>query len=224
VSAENGPNVAWRQAFAQLGERAAPGPDCPEPDRLWAAATAESPVAERQEIIAHTATCASCAGAFRLALGLAREEPGRAAAGAPLSPPSAWPRITRRVAPLAALAAVLLLALLLPGWWRSRPSPPYRGGETLEIRSRLREGVTLPREQAGLRWSAGPPGSRYEIRVLTREAREIAVEIGLTAPEYRIPPPALADLAAGTVLYWQVKTLRPDGTSALSKTFSVRLR
>jgi hypothetical protein len=229
VSEESGPGQRWRAAFAALGERAAPGPACPEPDRLWAAATAESPPAERHEIIAHTASCPSCAAAFRLARGLSQGEiqradhgeTGRAAQVVPLSRPVRRPWL-RWAAPLAALAAAVALAILVPGGWRSVPGP-FRGGEPGEIRSQLSEGATLPREQADLRWSAGPPGSLYEVRVSTREGREIAVESGLETPQYRIPPSALTGAPAGTLLYWQVRALQPDGKSTVSKTFSVRL-
>jgi hypothetical protein len=226
-----GPGARLREAFAGLSERAVPGPSCPEPDRLWAAATAEAPAEERREIVAHTATCASCAGAFRLALGLSREERGHASGKegiAPLLAPSRpW---FQRSAPLAALAAALLIAVLVPVWWRSQPvpapqyPPQYRDVETLEIRSRLAEGAALPRNQAVLSWSAGPSGSLYEVRVLTREAREIAVEAELEVPRYQIPPSALAGIPPDTILYWQVKALRPDGTNVVSKTFSIRLQ
>ena len=53
----------------------------------------------------------------------------------------------------------------------NRPGP-YRGGESREIRSQTPEGAILPRGQADLRWTAGPPGSVYEVRVLTPEGRE----------------------------------------------------
>jgi hypothetical protein len=235
VSEPEGQILRWREAFAGLSERAVPGPACPEPDRLWAAATAEAPVAERQEIVAHMATCASCAGAFRLAMGLSRgqsrgqsQEQRVGAPEAELLPFSSRPLASRpwfrRTAPLAALAAALLLAVLVPTWWRGRPAPPYRGAETMEIRSEIAEGAVLLRHQAVLRWAAGPPGSRYEVRVLTREAREVAVETDLEAPRYQIPPAALAGISTNTILYWQVKTRRPDGTNGVSKTFSVRLR
>lgn len=210
----------WREAFAGLSERGMPGPECPDPDRIWAAATGEGTAEERQEIIEHTATCASCAGAFRLALGMS-EKGDRAARVEPLRVP--W---FRRTGPLAALAAALLLVILAPAWWRTQQTPPqYRDDtETMEIRSQIAEGAVLPRQQAVLSWSAGPPGSLYEVRVLTREAREVAVESDLEEPRYQIPPAALEGLHAGTVLYWQVKTLQPDGTSGVSKTFTVRLQ
>jgi hypothetical protein len=212
VSDENAISARLRDAFAGLGETAAPGPDCPAPDRLWAAATGEAPLAERHEIIAHTATCASCASAFRLARGLSEEKKE-----ASVARPS-WAR-WRPV--IAALAAILVLAILVPGL-RNKPGP-YRGGQNQEIRSLMNDAV-LPRDQAELRWSPGPPGTRYEVRVLTREGAEVAVESDLEAPRYRIPPSALAGVPAGTILYWQVKALYPDGKSSASKTFEARLR
>lgn len=210
----------WREAFAGLSERGMPGPECPDPDRIWAAATGEGTAEERQEIIAHTATCASCAGAFRLARGLSGER-GGAARVEPLRIP--W---FRRTAPLAAVAAALLLVVLVPVGWRAQQGPPqYRdNAERLEIQSQIAEGAVLPRQQAVLSWSAGPPGSLYEVRVLTREAREVAVESDLEEPRFQVPPAALEGIPAGTVLYWQVKTLQPDGTSGVSKTFTVRLQ
>jgi hypothetical protein len=217
VNETEGSSARLREAFAALGERGAPGPDCPEPGRLWAAAIGEGTAEERREIVAHTATCASCAAAFRLARGLAGDDGAAPAAAEPLAGP--WRRWR---SPLAALAAVLLLAVLVPRLWQSGPAP-YRGGESREILSKVPEGSVLPRDRAVLRWSAGPPGSRYEVRVLTAQGREIAVEPDLEAPEYLIPPSALRDLPAGTVLYWQVKILTPGGKSTVSKTFSARL-
>jgi hypothetical protein len=216
VSDENGTSARLRNAFADLGETAAPGPDCPEPDRLWAVATGEAPLAERHDIIAHMSSCASCAAAFRLARGLSQEQ---ARTSTLLRFDRPWMRWSTAAA---ALAAAVLLAVLVPGLWRNQ-SAPYRGGEGQEIRS-LMDDAVLPRDQAELRWSPAPPGSRYEVRVLTREGAEIAVESDLEAPRYRIPPSALAGVPAGTVLYWQVKAIRPDGKSSASKTFEVRLR
>jgi hypothetical protein len=216
---EDGTAARWRQAFAGLSERAAPRPDCPEPDRIWAAASAESPPAERHEIFDHIASCASCAAAFRLARGLSQEKSSQQDGQVELFPlikPRSWQRWGAALA-----AAVLVLAVLLPRWW-NRPEP-YRGGEAREILSQIPDDAPLARDQAVLRWTAGPPGSLYEVRVLTRDGREIAVESGLTEAHYQIPPSALSEVSAGTILYWQVKALQPDGKNLGSKTFSVRL-
>ena len=206
-------NDDLRDAFAGLGETAVPGPDCPAPDRLWAAATGEAPVEERHEIIAHMADCASCASAFRLARGMSEEKKEASLVRGP------WVRWTPV---LGALAAVLLLAIVVPGLWRGKPGP-YRGGQDQKIRS-LVEQTALPRDQAELRWTPGPAGSRYEVRVLTRDGAEVAVEPDLEEPRYQIPRSALDGVPADAVLYWQVKVLHPDGKSSASKTFEVRLR
>lgn len=217
-----------REAFASLGETAAPRPDCPPPDRLWAAAIGESTAEERQEVVAHMATCASCASAFRLARGLSQEQ--ASAQASPLTPVQPVRLIKRPWvrwgAGLAAAAA--LVAILTPlGLWQPKPpSPQYRGERDGEVRSLVHngeDGATLPRDRAELLWTAGPPGSRYEVRVLTRDGDEVVVESGLKSPRYLIPPSVLTDLPPGALLHWQVKVSRPDGASAQSKTFSIRL-
>lgn len=207
----NDDNASLKEAFAGLGETAVPRPDCPPADRLWAVASGEAPVEERHEIIAHMADCASCTSAFRLARGLSEEKKGASVVRGP------WARWAPIVG---AIAAVLVLAVLIPSL---RKPEPYRGGQDQEIRS-LVEQTALPRDRAELRWSPGPPGTRYEVRVLTRGGAEIAVESDLEEPRYEIPASALAGAPAGTVLYWQVKALYPDGKSSASKTFEARLR
>ena len=214
-----------KAAFAALGEGAAPTAACPEPDRLWAAAAGEGTKEERQEVIDHMAGCASCATAFRLARRLAQ-------APAEATPVARFPigRWLSRPGPLAALAAVLVLAILVPSWLsrpdRTPPAVRNRGTSPGDraIQSQLAEGAALPRDNAVLRWSAGPPGSFYEIRVSTRQAQEVAVETGLEAPQYRVPPESLGGVSAGTVLYWQVTVRFPDGTSGTSSTFSFKLQ
>lgn len=207
----NDENANLKEAFAGLGETAAPRPDCPPADRLWAVATGEAPVEERHEIIAHMADCASCASAFRLARGMSEEKKEASVVRGP------WMRWAPMIG---ALAAVLVLAVLIPSL---RKPEPYRGGQDQEIRS-LVDQAALPRDHAELRWSPGPPGTRYEVRVLTADGAEIAVEPDLEAASYQIPPSALAGVPAGTVLYWQVKALYPDGKRSASKTFETRLQ
>ena len=207
----NDDNASLKEAFAELGETAVPRPDCPPADRLWAVASGEAPVEERHEIIAHMADCASCASAFRLARGLSEEKKGASVVRGP------WARWAPVVG---AIAAVLVLAVLIPSL---RKPSPYRGGQDQEIRSLL-DDAALSRDQAELRWTPGPPGTRYEVRVLTADGAEIAVEPDLEAASYQIPPSALAAVPAGTILYWQVKAMYPDGKSSASKTFEARLR
>jgi hypothetical protein len=217
-----------KAAFAALGEGGAPTAACPEPDRLWAAAAGEGTAEERQEVIDHTAGCASCATAFRLARSLA-QTPAEATTATIVRFPTARRWLTRPGS-LAALAAILVLAILVPSWWsrQSGPPPVLRNRGTSHgdhaIESQLPEGAALPRDQAVLRWSAGPPGSFYEIRVSTRQAQEVAVETGLETPRYRVPPESFHGYPSATIFYWQVTTRFPEGTSGTSSTFSFRLQ
>ncbi len=249
MNAEETLAARLREGLASLGETASPGPDCPEPDRLWAAAAGEGTPAERQEVVLHLSTCASCATAFRLARGLvpgarsARDdeaaspthhlgpEESEADGGAkvvPLSPPvradqpgrRSWIRVGGG---LAALAAGVILALAIPRL-RPAPEPPYRGGEGAAVRSLLPAGSVLERDRAELRWTPGPPGSRYEVRVLTAQGEELAVEGGLDEPRYRIPPGAIAGRPPGDELLWQVTVVGPDGSGTTSPTFTARLQ
>jgi hypothetical protein len=217
-----------KAAFAALGEGGAPTAACPPPDRLWAVAAGEGTAEERQEVIDHMAGCASCASAFRLARRLA-QAPAEAATATIVRFPVVKRWLTRP-GPLAALAAVLFLAILVPSWLSRRNGlpPALRNRGTSHgdraIQSELAEGTALPRDQAVLRWSAGPPGSFHEIRVSTRQAQEVAVETGLETPRYRVPPESLRGIPTGTVLYWQVTTRFPNGTSGTSSTFSFKLQ
>jgi hypothetical protein len=231
MNEEHAESDRLKAAFAALGESGAPTAACPEPDRLWAAAAGEGTAEERQEVIDHMGGCASCAAAFRLARRLV-QTPAEATGGtdATIVRFPIMRRWLSRPGPLAALAAVLVLAILVPSWLsrQSRTPPvlrnsgPSNGDHT--IQSQLAEGAALPRDHAVLRWSAGPPGSFHEVRVSTRQAQEVAVETGLETPQYQVPPESLAGFPAGTVLYWQVTSRFPDGTSGTSPTFSFKLQ
>jgi hypothetical protein len=222
---ETPPDAGLQRGWAALGERAVPRPDCPAPDRLWAAAAGEGTPDERQEIVLHIAGCASCAAAFRLARGLARDE-GSADRGILSFSAGRRARLIRWAAPLSALAALLVIAVILP---RLRPqSPPvYRGGAGSEIRSLVGSDErvpSLPRDAAELRWSPGPPGSRYEVRVLTVQGEEVILKSDLEEARYWIPATSLVRLSPGDLLYWQVTVSSPDGSRRTSPTFTLRLR
>jgi len=55
-----------RRAFASLEGRA-PGPGCPEPERLWSAARGELPAEVVRPLVRHLVECGACAEAWRLA-------------------------------------------------------------------------------------------------------------------------------------------------------------
>ncbi|HET6277506.1 MAG TPA: hypothetical protein VFG08_01840, partial [Candidatus Polarisedimenticolia bacterium] len=196
-----------------------PAPGCPEPDRILAAALGERPVEENRALASHAALCPSCAIAWRLARDYAvefgmslgeRRPPARAGSG--------------RGALAAAAAAILVITALLT-WSRQEPppAPAFRSGPGDTIESLVPEGGALPASSFVLRWSAGPPGCRYNVRVTDRSLNLLAGARALGQPEYTVPPASLAGVEPGSLILWQVEAIRQDDSRISSLTFSARL-
>lgn len=196
-----------------------PAPGCPDPDRILAAVLGERPIVENRALADHAAICPSCAIAWSLARDYAVESG--------MSRPQPQPTVTtgHRLPWAAAAAAVVLVASVLLIWTRQPPpaEPMFRSGQADTIESFVPEGSTLPATGFILRWSAGPDGSRYNVRVTDRRLNHLAGARALEQPEFRIPPAGLAGLESGSLLLWQVETIRLDGRSITSPTFSVHL-
>ena len=219
-----------REAFASVSRGARPGADCPDPQRLWAAATGELRAWSRRQVVDHTSTCAACAEAWRLARELAPEpvayaasEPWSSRIGSLLGLPWSW-----NVATLAGAAAAVVLSVAVTSLYfgpssRSRPGE-YRDPGRAPLRSLLPEGQALSRENALLRWSAGQPGSRYHVTVTAEDLRPIAAVRDLEVAQFPIPAERLSALPAGAKLLWQVEARLPDGGRVRSDTFVVRLQ
>jgi hypothetical protein len=208
-----------RTAFrARRSRPDAPGPH-PPADEVWAAVRGELPADARRAVVGHTAACAACAEAWRMAVAVT---PDRTAAAAP-APRTAW-RAPRRLAPLAA-AAALVIAAGAGVWLRTvnRPGEPYgyRGGPEAAVRSLLADDEALPRGDFRLRWSAAAAGSRYDVRVTTEALQVVADVQGLSEPTYIAA--ALSSGPAGGRLLWRVEVTSPDGERAASRTFVTRL-
>jgi hypothetical protein len=202
-----------REAFARRAGDARPTPSCPPAERLWSAARGELIPETTQEVVLHTATCAACAEAWRLAVDVARE--------AALDRPAAVPdRRSRRAAWLAggaALAAAAAIALFV--WVRGRGGdhPIDRGG--VAITSRLDERVPLPRDAAVLRWTSAGDGAIYTVRVTGDEFRVLFERAAVATTEVTIPPAALTSVAPGGRVTWQVDAVLLDGTRRQSPAF-----
>jgi anti-sigma factor RsiW len=219
-----------RAAFAALAEGAPPRPDCPEPERIWDAIAGELAAAETRRVVEHTASCPSCAEAWRLAWELersAREElagvsqagVGRAETSRWALPRGGWRWVTAVAAVLLALAGVRL-------WWTppvDGPPAEFRGPTIGTIRSLLDDGAPLPRAELRLRWEAPAGAARYEVLVTTEALEVISTARELGTPEYQVPETQLEDLPSGARILWQVEALLEDGSSALSPTFVNRL-
>ncbi|HEX9944456.1 MAG TPA: zf-HC2 domain-containing protein [Thermoanaerobaculia bacterium] len=209
-----------RAAFTAPAD-AAPDPEsCPAPETIWAAVRGELPPRELREVVEHTAVCAACAEDWRLAAELDRQS-SAAAATAPGKVLQGRFGQWRPLAAAAALAAGLLIAV---GVYRTGglgpQEPTYREAESAAVRSLLAPDQALPRQGAVLRWSPVPGAASYDVRVSTEDLQAVATAQGLTATEYRIPESALANLAPGAKLLWQVEAVFPDGTRQPSPTFT----
>ena len=218
-------DASLRAAFRARTSRTAPAGDHVPAEDLWSAVRGELSADERRAIVDHTASCAACAEAWRLAMEVT---PDPIAAAAPAARP-AWTafRWPATFAPLAAAAA--LVVAVGAGVWLSRApepatAPGFRGGEAPVVRSLVGDDEALGREHALLRWSAGPEGSRYDVRVTTESLQVVADIEGLAEPALLVPSAALSSLPPGSRLLWRVEVVGPDGERAASPTFVTRLR
>ena len=91
------------------------------------------------------------------------------------------------------------------------------------IESRLAEGEALAADRFILRWSPGPEGTRYDVRVTDRRLEHLARAVSLERPEYTVSAAVLAGLEPGSVVLWQVEMVLPDGRRFASRTFATRL-
>ncbi len=198
---------------------------CPEPDRIWAAVNGELASEETHDIIDHTASCAACAEAWRLARQVGHET-ARHADEQPAEEGgrvlSMGHRFRRFTAPLAALAAAAVLVLMVSLPSESPAPPEFRAGESASIQSLVPADVPLARDSCLLRWSE-VEGARYSVVVSDAQLTVVAQARDLTSAQFQVPAESLARLASGAELYWRVEAVLPDGSSRSSTTFVHRL-
>ncbi|HVQ30119.1 MAG TPA: zf-HC2 domain-containing protein [Vicinamibacteria bacterium] len=212
-----------RAALRALAEDARPRADCPPSERLWQAVRAELPAEQRREIVDHIAGCPACAEAWRLAVEI--DPDARPTAAASQRPWLAAFFEARHLVPLAAslLIATTAGVVLLRGP-EGAHDPGYREAGSGAIRSLLSENEPVSRSAFRLRWSPGPMGTRYDVRVTTESLDPVASAQGLTEASFLVAEPLLASLPAGSRLLWQVQMRRPEGNRQDSPTFATLLR
>jgi hypothetical protein len=203
------------RAFAALGDRAESRDGCPAPERIWEAVRGELPAGEAEAIVDHTSSCGACAEAWRIAVEIARN--------APVAAPRAW---IRRPRAWLGVGVAAMLALSIGGayLWRDRnrgAAPAFRQADGAVIRSLVAETTPLPRDGLVLRWSPGPDGTRYRVRVSREDLSLVAVAQNLERTEYQVPTAALQSIAPNTRLLWQVDASLPGGVRTTSPTFMV---
>lgn len=201
--------------------------DCPDPDLIFETAMGESSVEKTRVLADHCVACPACTIAWKMAreLALQADQPMPAAAEESIDGRWAAPLWRRWIPAAAALAASLaLVALLVP--WREARDPQDSVLRTLgdtTIESHISEDEALAADRFVLRWSAGPEGARYDVRVTDRRLNLLARAISLEQPEFKVPAAALEEMEPGSVVLWQVEAALPDGQRIVSRTFATRL-
>jgi len=149
-------------------------------------------------------------------------------AGTSMEPLASSTGSWRRLAPVAA-AAALVLAAAVPVLLRvplpvvETGAPVHRTPGEFAIRSLVRDGEKLPSGSFVLRWAGGPDGTRYVVRVTDRHLRPIAGGRALTERRFTVPERSLEGLERGDMVFWQVEAILPDGRQVASDTFTVRI-
>ncbi|TQF16743.1 hypothetical protein FJV41_06905 [Myxococcus llanfairpwllgwyngyllgogerychwyrndrobwllllantysiliogogogochensis] len=205
-------------------------------DLVWRAVSGELPVEERKAVVARVADDPAWAAAWRLALELTRaareaEAPERPeAAGPHARRPADEARERRRFRfawsrPMLGAAATAALALVVVGvaMREDTLSPRLRGADPSGLVSQVPEDAPLKREDCVLRWSGGPAGTRWSVRLSTEDLSWVHRADSLEQSEYRVPASVLAPLESGTKLLWQVEARLPDGQVLRGITFVNRL-
>jgi hypothetical protein len=209
-----------RRAFAAVDASIGAPAACPSADHIWMAVCGELSHSETSAVVLHTAACAWCAEAWRLAHAASRDRP-RAAAAVP-----AW-RSVWVWGPGLAAAALLVLGVLSERPPRAAdPGGPAQYRESPEgvIEPLIADGAIVSRDALLLRWKPGPEGSRYNVRVMTADLTPVATAGSIAATEYAVPAAALEKVPSGARLLWQIDTLSPDAPRRTSPTFIVQLQ
>lgn len=205
-------------------------------DLVWRAVSGELSVEERRAVVARVADDPAWAAAWRLAKELssaAQAEPDTtlAAGGARARRDSGDTRERRRfrfawsrpVWGAVATAALVLVVVGVSVREGTEQQHQMRGGDTGTLTSLVPEAAPLKRDDCVLRWSGGPEGTRWSVRVSTEDLSLVHRADSLEQREYRVPAQVLAPVKPGTKLLWQVEARLPDGQVLRGATFVNRL-
>jgi len=209
-------------AFQSLGEPDAELSDEVR-DRIWLAVSGALQAEERREVVELTATNPAYAHAWRVAheMWQARQALGGAEGSGEAPPP-----VVRRWAPgwLAAAAVVLIgTALGVVTLVNRAPTGEYRSSVEYRIGSLIPDDTLFSRGEVELRWTPGPAGTRYTVRVTTPDLQLLTLVMNLDAPELALTAATLETVAPGGPVLWQVDATLPDGERVMSDTFTIRV-
>jgi hypothetical protein len=207
-----------REAFQSLGATSREAPSPADLDQVWRALSGELPASERRELVERMASDPGLAESWRIAQELQRETPKKSAAGTA--------RDVRFWRSWVAAAAVLLVAVaagIVVQLWQPSGGDTFRSSGRYVVESLVPPDATLPRDAFRLRWTPGPEGSRYQVRVTTDDLRVLTSVSDVTAPELLVGTDVLSSVASGARVFWQVDVTLPDGYTVQSQTFVVRV-
>lgn len=190
---------------------------CPPAEQLFEAASGGLDREQRLKLVDHVSQCAECAQEWRLAMELGAR------------PASRFENSGRARAPMFALAASVILAVGLTTYF-VRPGHEPRQEESAQYRDAApgltpvsRTGDRLSRDRAVLRWSPGPEGSTYAVRLTTADLVLVLEQQDMTSAELAVPAAMLEKVPSGEHLLWQVEVHLPDGQRVASQTYAVTL-
>jgi hypothetical protein len=191
-------------------------------DRIWLAVCGALPPEERRDVVERTATDPGCAEAWRVATEMWRASQASAVAGGTV----AAPRLTTGWPPRWLAAAAVLILVTAGGMFslfNLRPGDEFRASPGVVVASLVPADMPLPRNAFRLRWTPGPEGSRYQLRVTTEDLQVLVTVADLTTSEFVIEPVALSGLPGGASVLWQVDASLPNGARLTSSTFITRV-
>ena len=193
-------------------------------DRIWRAVSGALPAEERRDVIELTATSPAYAHAWRVAHEMWQASRAADAGVMPVDAPPRRIQWTPRW--LAAAAAVVLGTTLAVTTLLNRPpANEYRESGGYRVESLIQASVVRPRDAAvRLRWTPGPAGSRYRVRLTTESLQVLATAGDLDGTEWVVDPSALANVATGSTVLWQVEATLPSGDHVTSETFTIQVR
>jgi hypothetical protein len=218
MSEPTGEDRTLREVFASLTDTPSDERSCPAAERLVESVDGRLSPEEDREIILHIGECAACSAAWWMA----REtsEDAHAVSGTTV------PRVRApafRSWPALAAAAVLIILVGVTVYQVLQPEQPaepvFRSQQEDWLSSQVPADRALPRDACELLWTAGPPGTTYEVTVTDEDLAVLAVAAGLADTGYQVDPKALGDLAPGAAILWRVTAQLPDGSRISSETF-----
>jgi hypothetical protein len=213
-----GSNERLADAFQALSDT--DSADVPEDlrERIWLAVSGALPPEERRELVERTATDPGCAETWRIASEMWRASQASAVREDAVPAPALTTRWTPRWLATAA-AFFLVTAIGVVSLVNRRTGDEFRTSSGFVVASLVPADRALPRNAFRLRWTPGPEGSRYQVRVTTEDLRVLATADDLSAPEFAVDPAALSGLPGGASVFWQVDVSLPNGERLTSSTF-----